>query len=322
MHRNIIFLMAVFILGNAAPAAAGAYAGRKILYVDSYHTGYEHSEGTLKGVRTVLQDTRVELRTVYMDTKRNPAEDFGREAALMVKRTIETFRPDVVIAADDGASEFLVMPHYKNAALPIVFCGVNWDASVYGYPYRNATGMVEVDLVPQQLGHMRRYARGERVGYLSVDSLVEQKNTKAYNERFCDDRMKVALVKTYEQFKAAFLQLQEQVDMLFISNYAGIDRWDEAEAKVFIMTNTRIPTAARNDWMAPYALITLCKLPEEQGEWAAATTLRILDGTPPSAIPIATNHKGRLIINLAIAAKLGIVFDQALLRTAEIIGTP
>jgi hypothetical protein len=31
--------------------------------------------------------------------------------------------------------------------LPVVFVGVNWDASPYGYPTANVTGSVEVELI-------------------------------------------------------------------------------------------------------------------------------------------------------------------------------
>ena len=33
---------------------------------------------------------------------------------------------------------------FDDADLPVVFCGVNWDAATYGYPFKNATGIVEV----------------------------------------------------------------------------------------------------------------------------------------------------------------------------------
>jgi hypothetical protein len=61
---------------DPAPPAPG-YAGRKILYVDSYHAEYPHSQRTLQGVRFVLRSTGVELRTFYMDTKRNASEKLG-----------------------------------------------------------------------------------------------------------------------------------------------------------------------------------------------------------------------------------------------------
>jgi hypothetical protein len=158
------------------------------------------------------------------------------------------------------------------------------------------------------------------MGYLSVDSFSEQKITRIYNERFFKGRMKIYLVKTFDELKSAFIRAQKEVDMLHVSNYAGIDRWDTEEAEEFFLNHTRIPTGARLPWMKPYALITLAKIPEEQGIWAAKTALKILDGTPPSSIPIVTNERARLAINMKVARRLGIVFDPAVLEAAEILG--
>jgi ABC-type uncharacterized transport system substrate-binding protein len=290
-----------------------------ILFVDSYHEGYEWSDGILRGIRAVLEGKDVRLEVFRMDTKRNSSEEHARSAANTAYSMIKELKPDVVIAADDNASKFLVMPYLKDTSVPVVFCGINWDASIYGYPYPNVTGMLEVDLVPQTNALLRRYAAGDRVGYLTVDSFSEQKITKYYNSMFMNNQMKLYLVKTFEAFKTAFIKAQTEVDMLYVSNYAGIDRWDSAEAEIFVASHTTIPTAARLPWMARFALLTLAKSPQEQGVWSAKTALKIINGTPPSRIPITKNRQADLIINLTIADKLGIVVDPDLLEAAEII---
>ena len=55
---------------------AKKYAGKKILYIDSYHEGYEWSDGLATGIEAVLADSGAGLRIVRMDTKRNSIEDF------------------------------------------------------------------------------------------------------------------------------------------------------------------------------------------------------------------------------------------------------
>ena len=128
-----------------------SYEGKKVLFIDSYHQGYAWSDGVTKGVQIKMKDTGVQLKVLRMDTKRNSSDDFKKEAAKKAVSVIKEFEPDVVIAADDNASKFLIKPYYKDAELPFVFCGVNWDAKVYGYPYKNVTGMVEVAPIPIQL---------------------------------------------------------------------------------------------------------------------------------------------------------------------------
>jgi ABC-type uncharacterized transport system substrate-binding protein len=130
--------------------------------------------------------------------------------------------------------------------------------------------------------------------------------------------MKEYWVKTYDEFQEQFLAAQAEVDILFLGNNAGIDRWEPAEAEAFVVENTKIPTGTINDWLAPYALIALAKSPAEQGEWSGQTALNILDGAPVSEIPFAENKRGELILNLDIAEQLGVVFSPMLLRNAEV----
>jgi hypothetical protein len=155
--------------------AQASYADKKILFVNSYHEGYEWSDGVEAGFQEALADTGIELKFVRLDTKNNPEEAFGKNAGLAAKAEIEAYEPDVVIAVDDNAQKYLVVPYLKDTELPVIFAGVNWDATAYGYPARNVTGMIEVELPAQLVEHLKNYAEGERLGYLTVDSETERK---------------------------------------------------------------------------------------------------------------------------------------------------
>ncbi len=307
---------------TAAPEGGvqGKYAGKKIVYVNSYHAGYAWSDGIEAGLHSVLDGTGVELKIIRLDTKNNPEVAFGEAAGQQAKAEIDAFKPDVVIASDDNAQKYLVVPFLKNSGIPVIFNGVNWDASAYGYsPSNNITGMVEVELPDQLISLLKAYAKGERLGYITVDSETERKVVDIYNQRFFNGQMKTYWVKTQEEFKQAFLTAQSELDILFMGNNAGSDKWDEAEMKQFILSNTAIPTGSINDWMAPYSLLTLAKSSQEEGEWSAQTALRILDGTPVAEIPFVENKKGDIIINLMIANKLNVVFAPSVLKNAAII---
>src|SRR3989344_4725417 len=95
-----------------------------------------------------------------MDTKRNPAEEFKKKAGEDAHLAIEVFKPDVLMVSDDNAFKYIIVPFYKDVALPVVFSGLNWDASLYGAPYANTTGMIEISLTNQIIDHLKTYARG------------------------------------------------------------------------------------------------------------------------------------------------------------------
>ena len=107
--------------------------------------------------------------------------------------------------------------------------------------------------------------------------------------------------------------------MLILENNAGITNWNDREAEAFVLENTKIPAGADQIWLSNDSLISLTKIPEEQGEWSASTALLILNGTRPSDIPIVTNKKGMLYVNLKIADKLGVIIRPELLKNAQII---
>ncbi len=291
-------------------------AGQKILYIDSYHAGYGWSDGITSGVKEALDGKGIDLKIIRMDTKRNRSEEFKKQAALKAKAVIDEFKPDVVIASDDNASKYLIMPYYRNARLPFVFCGVNWDAAVYGFPYKNVTGMIEVAPVPQLLEYLKQYARGNRVGFLAPDLLSAKKETDNYKDVFGID-----LVEYYAEdvadWKAGFMELQEEVDMLMIDSDGDLYEEHADDLRVFVEKNTKIPSGTCLDFMAPYVLIAFAKLAEEQGVWAAETALKILGGTDPSAIPIAKNKEGYLIINVKIAEAIGIDIPYSVLKSAK-----
>lgn len=315
--KTISMWLTIFgTLALFSAAQAQELRGKKVLFVDSYHEGYAWSDGITRGVAAVFQGKGLELKVVRMDTKRNTGDAFKKEAALRVKRVIEMFKPDAVIAADDNASKYLVKAHYKDDEIPFVFCGVNWDASHYGYPYRNATGMIEVTPVPQLLKQLTSIAAGKRLAVLAPDLLTAKKEVANYRDVF-KLSMKVYYAKDYEDYKRGFLELQESSDMLLLLSDGGLynDKIDELNR--FVLENTRIPTGSCYDFMAERTLISFAKVAEEQGEYSAETVIKILSGTPIAALPLAKNKKGKLILNFKIAKAANLAIPSGLVRLGQ-----
>lgn len=306
-------------------------APKKVLFVNSYHKGYSWSDqiemGLLKAFkmkRSVLDQNdliqdNIDLKIVRMDTKMNQGEDFKKAAALRVKKIIERWKPNIMIASDDNAAKYLIMPYYKDADFPIVFCGVNWDASRYQFPYKNMTGMVEVSPVLETIELLQRYSKGERLGYLGVNTISEQSNLKAYRQRLKIKFTDGALVETFDQWKKRYLQLQKSVDMIIWLNHVGIKGWDDQEAIAFIEQHTMIPTGSTLDGEIIYVMIGQVKVAEEQGWWAGHAALKILSGIPAGGIPVVKNIQSKLNINMKLVNKLGIKLPIKLLQEATLI---
>jgi len=323
MNQKTLMVLTVAGLFFAQLCYAGVvHAGKKIFFINSYHDGYAWSDGIRNGIKDVFKGADIELKVHDMDTKRNTSEEFKSAAGVKTKEMIEAFQPEVIIAADDNASKYVIVPYFNNSSTPVVFCGVNWSASEYGFPSANVTGMVEVSLIPKLVNMMTQHSKGEKIGLLGADNLSNRKEVANYKKIFNINFEKEVFVTTIEDWKNAFAQLQQEVDMLIMappSFFNEVSEEEKSAIKNFILEHVTIPTGSVEDWIAPYALISLAKRSQEQGEWAATTALRILDGTAPSDIPIVENEQGSIILNLVLAEKLNVFFSPSTLRNATII---
>ena len=214
----------------------------KVLYVDSYHPTYPPNASIHKGVEDVLLPNKVKIRYTYMDAKHRKTQADQRTAAVRIRREIEEWQPDIVIAADDSASKYLIEPYYKDAGLPVVFIGVNWDSEQYGYPYSNATGQVEVEMVAQLIDKLKEFSKGARVGLLSGNTLTDRNTLNHYRNVLKLEFDKVYLVDDYQDWCEKYRKLQGEVDLIILRNNAGIAGWDEAGAGLLVQQATRVPT--------------------------------------------------------------------------------
>lgn len=313
----------------------GVYAAKqKVLYVNSYHADFPWSSGIIEGVLDTLNVTqdaagrlddsnsRIQLKMFHMDTKRNAGEDYIKSSALQVKDLIERWQPDVVITADDNAFKYLVVPYFRDSKVPFVFCGMNGGISRYeGLPYSNTTGIVEISMSKPLIDQLSVYAKGNRLGFLSGDLYSDRAEVTFARNNYGVEFTKEYYVKTFDEWKQAFLNLQHEVDMFVWSAHTGIDGWNDAEALQLINKYASVPYGTFNDWMMPYELIGVLKYPQEQGEWAATAALRILDGESPSEIKIATNKKAKIHLNMQVAKRLDVKFSIELISNSHLIGT-
>ncbi len=310
------FLAALSFFTASIPFSNALAEGGRIFLVDSYDEGYSWSKDIIEGAKSVIGD-KAELKIVRMDTKRNSDEAYKKKAGEKVFAEMQAWKPDVVIACDDNASIYFVVPFLKDKETPCVFCGLNWDASIYGFPCSNVTGMIEVSLVKELADQLKKLSKGSRIGHLGKDNETDRKEGEWIAKKLkspIDSRY----IKSFEEWKREYALMQDCVDILILQNNAGIKGWNDAEARDFVMKNTKIPTGATFEFMSNFALVTFAKDAREQGEWSAATALRLLNGERPSSIPVAENKRAVISLNLELANSVGMKFPIDLLKAAKV----
>ena len=305
--------LAAFSLAFGNPLCA-VERPRRVLHVDSYHTGNEWNDRIAAAVSTELREKGVEVRIVHLDAKRRSSEDEKHASAKEIVQAIAEFKPDVVTLSDDDAAKYLLMPYFRDATLPFVFCGLNWDASSYGLPYTNTTGMVEVSPIPQIVRLLRQYSRGPRIGFLSEETETKRKELRHHERLFGLKYDKTYFVTSFAGWKDAFQSAQQEVDMLMILGVGAVADWDVKAAARFVEETAAIPSGTDFEWLMPVTVFGIVKLPEEQGRWAAQAALRILGGVAPSQIPLTYNREGEFLFNARLAKRLGIGASPPLAR--------
>lgn len=291
---------------------------KKCLIVSSYHDGFVGQAQKVESAREILEG-KCKIKQFNMDTKRNPEPDFCRSRAKDALALIERWRPDVLIAIDDNASKYLVQPYLKDAELPIVFSGLDWTAAEYGYPYSNATGIIEVFPIMQLLKDLiNNYPETERAVCIRGMRLSEKKDCDRYIQVSKTLGINVVdrPVATYEEFKETYLKAQKE-DFVIFQNYSGIEGWDDDRARQFFLDNTRTLTVSNLEWMAPFVILSYIQIVKEQGEYAANLALKILDGASPSSFPIVANRRWDMLVNLELLKRSGIKLPANILHKAQ-----
>jgi len=301
----------LILFGSYFPLTAMA---EKCLYISSYHPGYAWSDGVESGVRSVLQG-KCEIKQFNMDTKRNKQPEYMTQTGLEAKQLIDSWKPDIVITADDNAAKYVIQAHYKNHKLPFIFCGVNWTADEYGFPYTNVTGMVEVAPIYPLLEKVKELIPGAKKAiYIGADTVTEKKNLARFEKALVkqDIHLDSALAATMGDWLNSYTGAQ-QYDFIIIGSKSGIQDWDKEHVVNTIKAQSKKLSVTNHDWMMPYTMLGFTKVPEEQGEWAAQAALSILAGVEISKIAIVPNRKWDIWTNSSLLKTINIKLPEGLI---------
>ena len=312
-----ILITLFFLLTLAHTASA-----RSCLFLASYHKGYEWQDGIEEGIRSTLGN-RCTIEAFYLDTKRNTDEDYAKATARKARQLIDSMRPDVVIAVDDNASRYVIEPFYRDSDIPFVFCGVNWSAEKYGFPYPNVTGMLEIISIDPLLKVIQTVLPEASSGiFIGGDVPSTRSNYERYKKSFLSRGIVVkdGMVKTFGEWKQKLSEAQETADFIILANKAGILDWDQEAAEAHVRQNTKRFTVGHHEFMVNLNMFSMTKIPREQGEWAAKVAIKILEGSKPSDIPIVANRRWNIYANTGLLKKAGIQLPPNILRKAVKVG--
>jgi len=136
--RLSLIMIATLFIGLFISAAAP-----KIFVVYSYDKDYAWNSALATSVQETLEKTECETKYYYMNTRLRNDEQWKVKSGQIAYEQMKAFNPDVIIACDDNAQQYFVSLIPKANNTPIIFCGVNNDPALYGYPNEKTTGVLE-----------------------------------------------------------------------------------------------------------------------------------------------------------------------------------
>lgn len=290
--------------------------------MNSYHRGFPPSDQITSGVLEKLPADSFDIVAHFMDSKRNPSEEYIKIRAAEILDSINKEDPDVLIVSDDNAIKYLVAPNFHDNPTPIVFCGVNWTADQYDLAHCNFTGILELLPVAESMLTLKsHYPNMQKLLVLNENTTTSRKTRPLLDTLLSDIGISVTqeLVDDFETWKSVFIEGNETFDIIYLQTRGAIKNWDHDKALNIIDQHIKVPLVTCEDFMMPYAVLGVTQVSKEQGMWATQTAKRILQGTKPSDIPIAKNQMTTVWLNSRLAKKIDFIPDEELLNNARII---
>ncbi|MCP4971955.1 MAG: hypothetical protein GY932_15370, partial [Arcobacter sp.] len=295
-------------------------ADKKVLYINSYGKNTASYLTQIKAVQHIFNKYKyITLKSIHMNSHNIKYEKDFNVVAEKIKNYVYKWQPDIIIASDDNASNYIIKKYFKNKNIPIIFIGVNWDIKKYGYPYKNLTGQVEVEAINELVKALKIYAKGSKIGLLTADTKTDRKTLKYYQDLLGIKFEKIKFVKNFDSWIHEYKKIQKEVDILIFRKYSGIDGWDPHIAKYVVEENTTIPTGSISGKMDSLVLMNYKKDNSEFGEYAARTAVKVLNGYQINKIPITKNYRVNVSLNMTLARKLKILFPIDLLDTSLLV---
>ncbi|MDY6967877.1 MAG: ABC transporter substrate binding protein [Spirochaetota bacterium] len=272
----------------------------RVFILHSYSLDYSWVRDINKGLIRIFHDRPYSFRWHYMDTKRHPSQEYKQKAGDTAKAIIRNWKPDILIAIDDNAQQYVARNFLNSSSMKIVFTGVNASLNEYEYDKaQNVTGILEripfkafkevfLQLLPKNK---------TRIVHISDNSTSSHFIHKELEEMEWEPLklVKSFQCETLDEWKKG-IDIAEQIgDVLLITHYHTIKekRTDKSiipPKKIIQLTEPLLKIPSIGCWgffVEDGGMMALAVSPYEQGEEAAKMTVEIIENRKsPSQIPI------------------------------------
>ncbi len=328
LRRLLLFLLSLLL----APGAGNAEGVKKtVLYLNSYHHGYQWSDSEHDGIRSRLDSGpfKIDLQVEYLDAKRYNIAPVSQALLAVFQKKYINEHFDVVIVSDDDALSFaLRFRPQLFPGVPIVFSGVN-DLRPENLAEGNITGVVETfDLTGTIDVALKLHPEKHRMVVVGDESTAGRAIKKQieglvprYKDRLqVDYWIQIGLAEAQERVQ----NLPDDSFLFFIPYYQIIDKrtYTAEEVMNALYRHSRVPIYTSWEFLLGHGAVGGSMLSgHKHGQIAAEMALRILSGTPAGSIPVVREPTGDYLFDYTVMQHLKIA-EALLPKGSRLINAP
>lgn len=309
----VLTFAAFFTVATAAPVFPQSDKipeKRRVFYLNSYHNGYDWSDHLQEGIRQGLEQGRyhIELQIEYMDAKKYPYEVIADTLFRLYQDKFVNEHFDIVIVSDNDAYNF-ILEHRDRLfpGIPVVFCGLN-DVNPEKIDSSFVTGILENinvrDTLELALSIHPNKDKLVVIGDQSITGMAIRNQIEAVKPYF-GDRLEFEFWEKY-----SLHEIQERVQNLprssflffipFFHNVGG-QFMSASEVLNAVAQVTDLPIYSNWEFLLGYGMVGGRLLSGHlHGRITAEKALRILEGEPPSNIPVTSEVVDRYMFDYQV----------------------
>lgn len=303
------------MISNLGIHEAGGKELKKVLLLQSYHSGYKWTDDIDRAIKAKLtREIGVDLRIEYLDTKRYYSDHFLALLKESLSRKYIHERFSAVICVDNNALNFVIANRntlFEN--VPVVFCGVNFYKPEMLKGQKGITGINEHFNALETIELMRRvHPTSKRiivVNDATTTGTILNQEIKGYRDSYPDVVWVYTDDYTFEELERLSRSLSSGdlvLHSLFLRDSNG-NFLEYDEAVEAITKNTTVPVYSLWDFNLGHGVVGgLMISGRYQGEKAAELTLQILQGIAADDIPVVMESPNHYFADFSVMEQLQI----------------
>lgn len=308
--KHKTFIIFIIIVWAAAGSVNASLPSKRILYLNSYESGYAWSDSILRGIRAELSldVEKLDLQVEFMDSKKYHGKEHLSALHQYYGYKFRNHAFNVIITSDNNAFEFALK--YRQSlfpGVPIVFCGLNNFNSSMLEGHKGITGIEESVDFKENLEIARKLHpdAGQMVviGNSTLTSLAIIREIKETIKKESID-FNVSFISGFKTRdlkagKKAFLANIPKDSLLYIvptHEVSGQEFYTPEDISRLVCQATSLPVYSSWEFLIGTGIVG-GKLASgfRHGKTAARVAARILNGDDPDSIPVVI-HGGHTYI--------------------------